>query len=82
MPKKKKKICDYPDSNQGSLGSKSTEVSTMLWKPMELTDKNINIQYFTFLSKQLINLINTHIKYTLSVPAFETKAVEYYRLYT
>ena len=37
-------------------------------------------QYFTFLSKQLINLINTHIKYTLSVPAFGTKAVEYDRL--
>ena len=39
------------------------------------------IQCFTFLSKQLINLINTHIKYTLSVPAFGTKVVEYDRLY-
>ena len=37
-------------------------------------------QYFTFPSKQLINLINTHIKYTLSVPASRTKAVEYDRL--
>ena len=36
----KKKICDYRDSNPGSIGSKSTEVSTTLWSPMELTDKN------------------------------------------
>ena len=39
------------------------------------------MQYFTFLSEQLTNLKNTHIKYTVSVPAFGTKAVEYYRLY-
>ena len=31
------------------------------------------IQYFTFLSKQLITLINTHINYTLSVPTLELK---------
>ena len=35
-----KKLCDYRDSNPGSMGSKSTEVSTTLPRPMELTDKN------------------------------------------
>ena len=33
-----------------------------------------------FLSKQLLYLINTHIKYTQLLPAFGTKAVEYDRL--
>ena len=52
--------------------------------PMNVSTSKIQdtcIQYFSFLSKQLLNLINTHIKYTLSVPAFGTKAVEYNRLY-
>ena len=30
----------YRDSNSGSMGSKSIDVSTTLWRPMELTDKN------------------------------------------
>ena len=41
--KKKKKnmrLCDYRDSNPGRIGSKSTEVSTTVWRPMELTEKN------------------------------------------
>ena len=38
--KKKKNVCDYRDSNPGSIGSKSTKVSTTLWRPMELTEKN------------------------------------------
>ena len=38
--KHKKKLCDYRDSNPGCIGSKSTEISTRLWRPMELTDKN------------------------------------------
>ena len=38
--KKKKKICDYRNSNPGSMGLKTTEVSSTLWRPMELTDKN------------------------------------------
>ena len=44
MTKKKetniKKLCNYPDSNPGYMGSKFTEVSTTLRRPMELTDKN------------------------------------------
>ena len=35
-----KELCDNLDSNPGSMGSKSTEVSTMLWRPMDLADKN------------------------------------------
>ena len=38
--KKFKKMCDYRDSNPGSMGSRATEVSTTLWRPIELTDKN------------------------------------------
>ena len=36
--KKKKKRCDYRDSNLGSMGSKSTNVSTTLWRLIELID--------------------------------------------
>ena len=35
-----KKICGYRDSNPGYMDSKFTVVSTMLWRPMELIDKN------------------------------------------
>ena len=38
--KKEKKICDYRDPNPGSMGSKSTKVSTTLWRLMELSNKN------------------------------------------
>ena len=38
--KNNKKTCDYRDSNQGFMGSKSTEVTTTLWRSMELTVKN------------------------------------------
>ena len=41
--KERKKKCDYRDSNPGNVGSKSTEVSTRLWRPIEFTDKIINI---------------------------------------
>ena len=37
---KKKIICHYRDSNPGYMGSKSTEVSSTLWRPMEFIDKN------------------------------------------
>ena len=40
IKKKNKKICNYRDSNPQNMGSKSTEVSTTLCRPMELTDKN------------------------------------------
>ena len=36
----KKKSRDYRDLNPGSMGSKSTEVSTTLWRPMTVIDKN------------------------------------------
>ena len=38
--KKKKKACDSPNSNPGHMGPKSTKISTMLWRPMHITDKN------------------------------------------
>ena len=37
---KKKKSCDSRDSNPGYMGSKSTKISTTLWKPMHISDKN------------------------------------------
>ena len=36
----KKKICGHRDSNPGYMDSKTTVVSTTLWRPMELIDKN------------------------------------------
>ena len=40
--KKKKESCHSRDSNTGYMGSKSTKISTALWKPMkyEISDKN------------------------------------------
>ena len=42
--KNKKKIiiksCDSRDSNPGYMGSKFTKISTTLWRPMQITDKN------------------------------------------
>ena len=34
-----KKICGQLDSNPGYMDSKTTVVSTTLWRPMELIDK-------------------------------------------
>ena len=36
----KKKSCDFGDLNPGYIGSNSAKVSTTLWRPMQLTDKN------------------------------------------
>ena len=67
----------------GSLRSSDQETATTLNSYFtSVFEPKIDkpLQHFTFPSKQLINLINTHIKYTLSVPASRTKAVEYDRL--
>ena len=37
---KTKKKCDSRDSNPGYMDSKSTKISTMLRRPMHITDKN------------------------------------------
>ena len=37
---KKIKKCDSRDSNPGYMGSKSTKISTTLWRPVHNTDKN------------------------------------------
>ena len=36
----KKKSCDSRDLNPGYMGSKSTKISTTLWRPMQITHKN------------------------------------------
>ena len=36
----KKKLCNCRDSNPGYMGSKSTRVSTTLWRSMNLIGKN------------------------------------------
>ena len=38
--KKKKKSCDSQDSNPGHMSPKSTRISSVLWRPMHITDKN------------------------------------------
>ena len=35
-----KKSCDSGDSNPGHMGPKSTKISSVLWRPMHITDKN------------------------------------------
>ena len=35
-----KKSCDSRDLNPGYMGSKFTKISTKLWRPMQITDKN------------------------------------------
>ena len=36
----KKQSCDSRDLNPGYMGSKSTKISTTLWRPMHFVDKN------------------------------------------
>ena len=38
--KKKKKSGDPRDSNPEYMGLESTKISTTLWRPMHITDKN------------------------------------------
>ena len=35
-----KNLCESRDSNPGYMGSKSTKISTMLWRPMQFIHKN------------------------------------------
>ena len=55
----KKYACDYRDSNPGSMGSKSTEMSTTLCRPVELTEKKLI--YSKVINRRVGKMCNPHL---------------------
>ena len=58
IKKKKKKICDYRDSNPGYMGSKATKVSTTLWRSIQFTDKKSI--YAKVINRRVGKMCNPH----------------------